>query len=79
MFSNNIDIIYYWTVYIAGKDLYVCMHVSIYVRGDQAAQMGSEAQKDKYLPSLSKQQKVCAYVSQTVRRSHRTLANSVSG
>ncbi|CAD6264285.1 unnamed protein product [Miscanthus lutarioriparius] len=25
------------------------------------AQMGSEAQKDKHLPSLSKQQKVCAY------------------
>jgi hypothetical protein len=36
--------------------------------------MGSEAQKEKYLPLLSKQQKVCAYVSQT-NQSHGTLAN----
>lgn len=29
-----------------------------------AAQSGSEEQKDKYLPSLSKLHKVCAYVSE---------------
>jgi len=45
---------------------FTCVYACVCICGDQAAQMGSEAQKDKYLPSLSKQQKVCAYVSQTI-------------
>jgi alkylation response protein AidB-like acyl-CoA dehydrogenase len=42
---------------------YVYVFIFLCVCADRAAQLGSEAQKDKYLPPLSKLHKVCAYVS----------------